>query len=277
MNLQAALDQFLIQLQADGRSTHTVAQYRRYVREFQDWWAGDDVGAIGHRDIAAFLAAPETRASRRAVTMNALRTSLRMFFRYLHEAGVVAQNPARLVRRALTGVPMPRTLTDDERDRFLAAVTVHPRDHLLFNLMLSTGIRVGSAVALDVEDVDMDRRELRIRTAKGDRPEAVYLGSAIVDHLRGYLGERRSGPLFPGRGSDRLTTRHVRRRFAAWGRTAGIARRASPHTLRHTFATTLLRRCGDVTVVQAALRHRSITSTLVYARAREDQVKSAMA
>src|SRR5262245_33516545 len=167
MNIQNALTRFLVQIKADGRSDHTIGQYRRHVGAFAAWLAHGGhrraVASIRHEDIAAFLAAPEARTSAHGgpklpISMNAMRTSLRVFFRYLHEAGEIGQNPARLVRRALCGVPPPRSLTPDEQARLLATLAKGgcARDHALFHLMLATGIRVGSAVLLDIEHVDLD-------------------------------------------------------------------------------------------------------------------------
>src|SRR5436190_13704465 len=264
MTLQSALDRFLVQLAADGRSQHTIKQYRRHVRAFAAWLAHGGrsraIRAIDHTTVAGFLASPEARqaatgGAKAAVSMNAMRTSLRVFFRYLHEAGAIGQNPARLVRRAICGTPPPRSLSEDERDRLLATLKKGgcPRDHALFHLMLATGIRVGSAVALDVGDVDLERGELRLGTMKGDRPATAFLGGEIRDHLRRYIGDRTTGPLFPGRGSERITTRHVQRRMGEWLTTAGISTAASPHWLRHGFAMRLDRDTGDIALVQAAL------------------------
>src|SRR4029079_7415285 len=120
MNIQTALFRFLVQLEADGRSHHTIGQYRRYVGAFAAWVAhgrgSRAVTRVGHKDIAEFLAAPEARTAAHGgpklpVSMNSMRTSLRVFFRYLHEAGEIGQNPARLIRRAICGTPPPRSLT----------------------------------------------------------------------------------------------------------------------------------------------------------------------
>jgi site-specific recombinase XerC len=111
---------------------------------------------------------------------------------------------------------------------------------------------------------------------KGGGSDVVYLGREIAVHLRAYVGDREAGPLFPGRGSERITTRHVQRRMGEWLAKAGIKTAASPHWLRHGFATDLLRRTGDLALVQAALCHRSITSTLVYARVDAGRVRAAM-
>lgn len=291
MQIEDALARFLLQLEADGRSQHTIRQYARHVRTLARW-ARDvghtgDVSATSHEDVARFLASPQARTSarggsKRASTGNCLRTSLRGFFRYLRGAGHLSEDPTRLVRRALCGPPPPRALSPEEERRLLETLAGAEgeearRDEVLFRLMLSTGLRLGSAVSLDLEDVDLERGELRLRTAKGGWPGRVFLGAEVQAGLGEYLRGRPAGPLFVGRAGQRLSGRHVRRRLRAWLGRAGIERPASPHSLRHSFATALYRRTGDVLVVKEALGHRSITSTLVYARADEERVKRAMA
>jgi integrase len=179
--------------------------------------------------------------------------------------------------------PPPRAFTDEERDRLLTTLRrasgfEAERDYALVDLLLSTGIRLGSCVALDVEDVDLGARELRLRSTKGDRPERVFLAKGIAHHLRRWLGGRRSGALFTDRRRRRLSPRHVHRRFKAWLREAQITRPASPHSCRHSFACRILESSGgNLVVVQAALRHRSITSTMVYAKINEARVRAALA
>jgi len=291
MTLDDALDLFLTQLRADGRSEHTIQQYARHVHLFGAWLdqegRGRDAAATTPEVVAAFLASSTARARadgrpRRATSANALRSSLRGFFSYLHRAGHLDQDPTRLVRLAICGTPPPRALGDDEVGRLLAvlAAVEEPearRDHALFHLMLGAGLRVGSAVALDVEDVDLDARVVHVRRAKRDQPERVVLSAAVADHLRAFVGNRVTGPLFVGRGARRVTARHVQRRFVWWLGRAGVARGASTHSLRHTFATQLYRRTGDVLLVKEALRHRSVASTLVYARCGDEgRLRAAM-
>ena len=108
MKIQAALEQFLLQLEADGRSPHTIGQYRRHVRAFAAWAAcvghSGRVRAVDHQTIARFLAAPQAKcrpdgAEKRPGSVNSLRTSIRGFFGYLHGAGMIGEDPTRLVRR----------------------------------------------------------------------------------------------------------------------------------------------------------------------------------
>lgn len=281
MIILQALDQFITQLEADGRSPHTIAQYERHVRALADWaGAGSTLGAVGHQDVARFLGAPAARTRpdggvKKANSVNALRSSLRGFFRFCHEVGWVKENPTRLVRRALCGKPLPRAIPDDDLAKLLGAIT-DPRDLMLVRFLVRTGIRIGSALALDVADLDLDRHEVLVRKAKGDRVERVYLPRDVAVELGKYLAGRTEGPVFTVRSGARMGPRHAHRRLAHWLRVAGITRPASPHSLRHSFATRLLAKTQDVALVQKALRHASITSTMVYAAMDDRRVREAI-
>ena len=290
MKILDALDRYLTQIRADGRSEHTAGQYRRHITLLATWLAGrhhsGEVEEIDHETLATFLASPAARErpdhrAKKATSANAMRTSLRTFFRYAHEAGYTRSNPARLIRRALCAPPPPRAMSDDEAGRLLLALSkgVGPearRDRALFTLMLGSGIRLGSALALEVGDVDLERAELQLRRTKGDVPTSVPLARSVRDQLRGYIEGRSAGALFPGRNGRAMCARHVQRRLALWCGRAGIGRHVKPHDLRHSFAISLYRRTRDLLLVQAALRHRSIASTTVYAKCDEDRVRAAL-
>ena len=180
MKIGSALDRFLQQLDADGRSPHTIAQYRRHVRLLARWAAdvgpSDAIDALTHEDVARFLSSPLARTRRdggvkKATSVNCLRSSLRAFFGYLHQAGTVPKNPAHLVRRAICSPPPPRGLSDRARAQLLSTLaaaqgSVARRDDVLFRFMLATGIRVGSVVGIDVQDVDLSRGEVLLRQSK---------------------------------------------------------------------------------------------------------------
>lgn len=290
VTIEDALARFLIQLNADGRSVHTIGQYRRHVRLLAAWCAHvghcGAVDSLTHEDVARFLASRHAQTQRdtrakKATTVNALRSSLRGFFRYLHAAGHISENPSRLTRRALCAPPPPNGLSADEETRLLGVLSqaegsAATRDHALFHLMLATGIRLSSAIALDREDVDIERVEIAVRSTKGNRPDRVFFGTAIREHLATYMSDRAPGPLFTTLNGQRISRRQAQRRFAYWLGKAGITRAASPHSCRHAFALGLYRRSGDILLVKEALHHRSITSTLVYARADEERLRRAL-
>jgi len=287
MKIQEALEKFIIQLKANGRSFHTINQYERHVSLFGHWMVKVErsaiIKSISHKDVASFLVSSMARTRRyggvkKAVSMNALRSSLKGFFQYLHKAGLITQDPTRLTRRAICGTPPPRTLSDADRKRLFDLLEKGlgfetKRDNALFKLMIETGIRLGSAIALDVEDVDLDNNEIWLNSTKGDRPEKAFIPPSIHTFLFDLIAMVKSGPLFTARNGKRLSIRHIQRRFRIWQERAGIKRMASPHILRHTFASRLYQRSGDIFLVKQALKHRSITSTLIYAHADESRLK----
>ena len=290
MEIETALRKFVVQLQADGRSPHTVGQYKRHIRLLADWLTTEgrsrDVLDVDHEDLACFLASPTARnrpdgKRKRATSTNALRTSIRCLFSYLHRAGVIREDPARLVRRAICAPPPPRALTPGEEERLLAVLRaaddpVGLRDRVLFELMLRTGIRLSSALGLDVADLDLDEGVLLLRRVKGDRTERVFINRKAQGLLRDHMDGLETGPVFQGRAGERLSVRHVQRRFRMWRQRAGVSRAVSPHSLRHTFATRLYERTGDVLIVKEALGHRAIGSTIVYAQVSQHRLRVAL-
>jgi site-specific recombinase XerD len=290
MRIEQALEKFLVQLEADGRSPHTINQYLRHVTAFAEWARSNeirgDVDAITHEDAARFLASKAARNApdgrpKKATSANALRASLKVFFLYLHRAGITERDAGRLIRRAITSAGPPKCLTIAEQERLLETLAngesfEDRRDAVLFAFMLRSGARVGSTVALNVEDVDIHAQEVRIH-AKGDRTEKIYLSAETAEQLREWIGDRRDGPLFATRFGARITTRQVARRLRCRLERAGITRAASPHSLRHSFATALYRRTGDLLMTKAALGHRSIASTLIYAHVDRERLRKAMA
>ena len=290
MQIAAALARFLVQLQADGRSPHTVAQYARHVRRFATWLETehvlDDVAALEPEHVARFLASAEAERrpdgrAKRTGSLNALRSSLRGFCAFLETSGFVERSPARVLRMARVGATPPRGLRPEEVVAFLAVLAADTapaarRDRALFSFLLGTGARLGSALALEVADLDLGAGTATLRELKGGGSMTVYLRPDLVELLGTATAGRRSGPVFAGRDGGHLTPRHVQRRFEEWLRRAGIRGRYSPHSCRHSFALGLYERTGDVLVVQQALGHRAISSTMVYARASAERVRAAV-
>ena len=277
MRLEEALDRYLVQLEADGRSTYTVDQARRYIMLFSRWLRdrAENIAEIGHEDIAAFMVSKDAvlrpdGARKKPSSMNALRSSLRAFFRYVHDAGWVSLNPARLLRRAICGPPTPKGLSEIDQRKLLDALrggttSAEVRDRALFGLMLTTGIRIGSAISVHREDVDLEGREVRLRRMKRGRDGVVFLSDQAINLIEEHVARIETGPLFKGQWTGLLSANQARRRLQELCARAGIERRVSPHRLRHAYAVALYERTGDILLVKEALGHRSIMSTLAYA------------
>ena len=285
-----SLSRFLIQLEADGRSPHTANQYARHVRLLARWFDQEehsgDITEIDHELLARFLASKEARTRpdgrpKRATSVNALRSSIKGFFGYLDRAGIVDRNPTRLLRRASAGATPPRAITEAEEKRLLRILRDAPgkearRDRMLIELMLATGIRLSSALAITVGDVDVEESVLLVRRTKGGRPLQVFMAPGIRDQLAAYLGDRGTGFVFPGKDGLPISPRHAQRRFRMWRERARIRDHVTAHSLRHAFAMRLYDRTGDLPLVKTALGHQSITSTIVYAHASASRLQMAI-
>jgi len=274
------------QLHADGRSEHTIRQATRHIRLLQRYLPEHRPNEITHEDLAVFFNSSVARCvnggrTKRPTSLNCLRSSLRTFFSYLHRAGYVERDPAVLLRLARTGVAPPRGISEKERQKLFAALAAGRsratrRDEMLFGLLLASGLRIGSALALDVGDLDFEDCSLVLRVAKNGVPQLAYVPREVMARLAAFVGDRTRGAVFRGLGERRLGARQAHRRLAEWCRRAGIHRAISPHAFRHTFAIGLYERTGDVMLVQGALNHRSIQSTTIYAQASGERVRAAV-
>lgn len=276
------------QFRADGRSENTIAQCRRHGMLAARFFGDVDVTTIDHGGIARFLTSAMAMrtpdgGAKKATSMNALRSSMRTMWAFAAAAGLVTVNPARLVRRARTAPPPPRGLSDFDRAKLVAELDeaetwAERRDAALFHTLLGAGLRIGSAVAARVDDLDLEAGELRLCTMKNDAADVVFVSPTLVEILRPWVADLQRGmPLFPASDGRALSPRQAHRRLALLTRRAGITRSVSPHSLRHSFAQRVYGRTGDLLVTARALCHRSTASTQVYARADTARVREAIA
>jgi integrase/recombinase XerD len=148
-------------------------------------------------------------------------------------------------------------------------------------LLFTTGMRVAELCALRVSDIDLDRRTLRIR-GKGDRERQVFLVSTdVVAELRAYLREHKLGgaphsALLVTATGGGVSTDRVRAGLRRIAEVAGLARRITPHMLRHSAATSLLEAGVDIRFVQRLLGHRSISTTEIYTHVSDESLKQAV-
>jgi site-specific recombinase XerD len=285
MRIKDVLDAYLLQIEADGRSRHTIGQARRFVGLMARYFGDRGIGTLVPEDVARFLVSAvamrtnEGRVKRPGST-NALRSTIRCFFGFALAAGYTSVDPARLVRRARCPAPQPRGLSDGEVERLVAVLAAastvaERRDRALFMTLLGTGLRLGSAIGLDVGDVDLDEGVMRVRVLKNGGDDVVYVPRELIPLLREHLGSRTEGPLFPASHGGRLGARQLHRRLEWWGNRAGIEG-LHPHRLRHVFAQRLFSSTGNVLLVARALCHRSVASSQVYVRVSEEMVRRAV-
>jgi len=270
-------------LAANGRSPNTISAYLRDLKCFAGVLSARNPGVTisqvtsGMLDEA--LTAPAVLRTvsdtpRSPASLHRFKAAVRSFFSWLEETGQASVNPARSVTlRRIPRTP-PSFLIEAEKRRLLKELrgrssTLAIRDRVVIELFLGTGIRLQELVDLDIDDVDLDAKHLHVR-AKGGVPQVKFLKSKIRSLLRSYLKERRRQgdgecrALFLSNRESRLCERQVARRLEHWLKAARIEKQLTPHALRHTFATHLYSRTGDILVVQRALGHRDLSTTQIY-------------
>lgn len=276
------LEAFLTKLTVDSRSKHTVSAYQRdLARVFETLESLRPVLTIA--DVTPGLL---DQALAAAASLHRLKAAVKAFFAWARDNGLVAENPARSLRLKRLPRKPPSFLTQTEKRKLLKELRGHNapadrRDRVIFEVLLGTGIRLGELVGLDLDDVDLDAKHLRVR-AKGNICQVKFLKTDLRSLLRAWLNERRrlasaeERALFLSNRGTRITPRQVARRLEDWLVRAGIAKRLSPHGLRHTFATHLYDATSDLLVVQRALGHRDIATTEIYTHLVDSRLEEAL-
>jgi integrase/recombinase XerC len=280
-SINAFIDHLKTERQA---SSHTIRSYEDdlelysgYLAEAQDEVADPAAADPARlRRYSAWLAsrgyAPSTIARRLA--------SLRSFFRFLRREGLVAGDPAAGLRNPKQAKRLPRLLRIDEVIRLLDAVPLETpagiRDRAMLETLYGGGLRVSELVGMNLEDLDVESDLVRVR-GKGRRERLCPVGGVAAEWLRRWIRLRqpkhpREPAVFLNQRGTRLTTRSVGRLLEGHLLRAGLVDAASPHTLRHSFATHLLDGGADLRSVQELLGHRNLTTTQIYTHVTQDRI-----
>jgi integrase/recombinase XerC len=203
--------------------------------------------------------------------------AIRSFYRFLVRRGGLAKNPATDVGSPKVPKKLPSFLPPDELVLLLDAKPIgaggEERDRAILETFYATGIRCAELRTLDLADIDRSSGTIRV-LGKGGKERVVPIGDQALAAIDAYLAIRgaRKGPLFLNRKGDRLTVRSIHRIVRARARRAGISRRVSPHTLRHTFATHLLDAGADLRFIQELLGHARLSTTQKYTHVSSDHL-----
>lgn len=295
-SLSTHLREFLEYLElTKGRSQLTVRNYEFYLRRFIDW-AGDpnptEITAEKIHNFRLHLNRLEDpyRGTLKKNTQNYHLIALRSFLKYLarHDVKTMAPEKIELAKQGSREVSF---LDAKDLQRLLEApnnVDVAPmiqlRDRAILELFFSTGMRVSELANMRRDQINLEREEFSVR-GKGDKVRIVFLSRQARQALKTYLEARKDDcpSLFirhdRGRGSKHddevgpLTPRSIERLVHHYAIAAGIPKKISPHTLRHSFATDLLMNGADIRSVQSLLGHSSITTTQIYTHITNQQLK----
>lgn len=249
-------------------SPHTLRAYRADLVRFLADVEADRAAAVTAQALRAWLRSVDGRLDRATIARKL--SAIRGFFRHLVRTGRLRRDPTAGIATPRGRRRLPVHLSLDETDRLLAtpagAGLRDARDRAILEVLYSAGLRVSELTGLDWEHVDWEADVARV-VGKGRRERLAPIGRAARAALERYqrlLGWPRTGPVFRNHRGGRLTARSVARMLTGRLEAAGIVRPASPHALRHTFATHMLGAGADLRAIQEMLGHRSLSTTQRY-------------
>jgi len=255
------------------------------------------VGFLKKRDITDFsevdrgiarsfiMFLEEGKASRKSIARKI--SCARTFYKYLTRQKVIDKNPWKALSIPKIGKRLPTFLYPEEIDLLLEQpITKTPmgmRDKAILEILYASGIRVSELTGLNITDVDKSDGEILV-FGKGSKERIVIMGSAAISAVSDFIkyarpklvkeDGRKNNALFIGRLGERLTPRSIERTIKKYGKAAGIDKKITPHSLRHSFATHLLERGADLRSVQELLGHSSLSTTQIYTHVTKERLKT---
>jgi len=260
-------------------SLNTIEAYRTDLESFVSFLCNDyftlgrdqlQFRKVDNLTIRAYLTHLARRKLSRSSTARHL-SALRTFFRFLMREGDVDANPARVVATPKREKHLPSVMQPSDIALLLeqpdVSTPLGKRDRAFLELMYASGLRISELVGIDVDDIELRARLVKVR-GKGSKERIVPFGSKAEEAVRAYMTVRNAPPehnaLFVNYRGDRITARSVRRLFEKYVRAAALRAGISPHTMRHSFATHLLNAGADLRGIQELLGHASLSTTQKY-------------
>jgi site-specific recombinase XerD len=276
---------------ARGLRPKTIAAYAASLAQFREYarvvWQDKPPDRVSPRDALEYVQHLREVRGNGDSAINRHVVILRSFYRAIVAMGHLepCNNPMTAFPK-IRAVPkkLPTVLTDQEVERLLAQPQLDTvlglRDRALLALLYGTGVRASECAGLTEADVDLDEHTVRV-TGKGGHQRVVPLNDSVVAALRVYREQRGRGapraPFFLSRRGRAMARTAVYERVRTFGQRARLDKRISPHQLRHTFATHLVRAGVGLVTIRDLLGHRWITSTQVYLHVTAEDLRSAAA
>jgi len=277
-SLSPTIDTFLNMLAVEkGLARNTLEAYSRDLNRLANFLAANGVESWpdghGSQLRTYFSSLRETGLSVRSITRNLV--ALRQFYRFLEKERVIQENPVPRLLLPVESRRLPTTLTHDDVERLLKqpspSTLLGLRDQAMLEFLYATGLRVSELVSLHTQQINLEGDYLTVR-GKGGKVRVLPFGRWAEERLRLYLREvrpklvqrRNSSVLFLTRSGKALTRQGFWKLIRRHALAAGIERKVTPHTLRHSFATHLLEGGADLRAVQSMLGHSDISTTQIY-------------
>ncbi|MBH1989026.1 MAG: tyrosine recombinase XerC [Myxococcaceae bacterium] len=243
-------------------SPHTWIAYRNDLLQLAESLPEIDLPSLNHHHVRSFLAG--LRRDHQTASVARKLSAVRSFLKWCVKQGYLLNSPADLLEYPKLPQSLPKSVSVEEAFALCDNPPAQTRDRAILELFYASGLRVSELVSLNVEDVDLASKIVRVM-GKGRKERLVPFHERCRDSLglvmAGLAGKT---PLFMGQQGRRMNVRVVRRLLAGYGKSLGISGNVFPHRLRHAFATHLLENGADLRAIQEMLGHASISTTQRY-------------
>jgi integrase/recombinase XerD len=267
----ATLNAFLRQLAAGNLSPATARAYKTDILQCSTFIQATNVALqrpdqVERQDLVDYLADLGARGVS-GVSRARKLAAIRGYFRFLEQRGVIARSPAATIDTPKKERNGKTYLKPDEYNRLLSHAGAEPRDYAILQVFLQTGVRVSELCDLRRDDVDLEGRTLRVSSGKGMAARTIELEKKSAQALKTYISHRPETfdqHVFLNRYGEPISERGIRKLVAKYVRAGGITKKASCHSLRHTFATYKAKHGVSSYQLQARLGHKSLETTQLY-------------
>src|SRR5213592_1565034 len=282
MTLEKGLAAFLDAMLGKNRSSATLRAYRTDVLQFitflhENNVAITGVGDVGKVDVLEYLAAL-ARKGLTGVARARKVSAIREYFRFLEGVGVIERSPVAGIDTPKREKHTRQFLRSDEYTKMLSLAGANPRDYAVLQVFLQTGIRVSELANLTMEDIDFIKPSITVR-GKGKQEREIALEKKGIHALKSYLavrGESFSNRVFLNYHGEPISERGIRKLVVKYRKEAGITKKASCHTLRHTFATCKAEKGVSAFQLQQWLGHANLNTTQIYVHLGKQNARKVM-
>lgn len=288
--MQTYIDNFIEHIRLEGKSINTQYGYRLDLEQFRTFllpfFPDEQVGVseISTLMVRDFLRMLHEKNDKNRSLSRKL-AALKMFFQYIKLQGVIKVNPVEKMDRPKFERPLPKFFTEEEINLLLKIPEADDifgiRNRAIFELIYSSGLRIGEVCSILLRDLDLKSMLVRV-TGKGNKTRIVPVGRPAIEVIKTYLNvrykldpEAKDDHLFLTKSGKPFYNRQLNIILTGFIRLIAMQKGYSPHTIRHSFATHLLQKGADLRAIQQMLGHASLTTTEIYTHVTLEDVKAA--
>ena len=286
-NVAVLLNDFKRYLEIERHaSQYTLRNYLHDLRHFINYAIKENIATLEDVDIhllRRYIASLLEEGYEKSSIARKL-SALRSFYSYLIQVNIIAKNPLLTISSPKLTKRLPAFLSSDEVNKLIMTPDISTplgmRDKAMLELLYASGLRVSEIASLDIVNVNLEEREVRV-LGKGSKERITLMGKPAVNAIDCYLregrpkliGQRSTDALFLNRYGRRLSKRSIQQTLSRYATAAGFTKRVFPHMIRHSFATHLLDGGADLRVVQELLGHVSLSTTQIYTHVTQTQAR----